>query len=115
MSLIDFVCTEYDHYIFIDWTVIRAYATLPEPLVVGGRERRNFTGASNHTTGVVRRIREEEVIENVFSDHYLEYFAGLSAEELTAVRRILSGEKVQAILSAFGNGGLPCLQNGVVI
>ena len=42
MCLIDYVNTQYDHFIFLNWTVIIGYALLSEPLNVGGRGRTNF-------------------------------------------------------------------------
>ena len=42
MCLIDYVNTPYDHFIFLNWTVIKGYALLKDPLNVGGRGRKNF-------------------------------------------------------------------------
>ena len=42
MSLVDYVCNQYYHFIFVNWVAIRGYALLDKPLKVGGRGRKYF-------------------------------------------------------------------------
>ena len=48
LSVIDYKYNEYDHFLFINWTVIRGYALLPEPLKVGGNKRKYFIQQSQN-------------------------------------------------------------------
>ena len=57
LSVIEYKCNQYEHYIFINWTVIRGYALLAmtrertgitEPLEVGGNKRKYFVQESQN-------------------------------------------------------------------
>ena len=43
MSLIDYDCNQYYHFVFVNWSAILGYALLDKPLKVGGRGRKYFT------------------------------------------------------------------------
>lgn len=94
LSVIDYKCNQYEHYIFINWTVIRGYALLAitrersgltEPLEVGGNKRKYFVQESQIEYAkhpcTDKTQRANDIISNLYSDNYLDYLANLTEYE----------------------------------
>lgn len=89
-NLID-VETERDHFIFINWTAIRGYALLPEPLEVGGRSYSHFVQEEQkrHRNYPRLPLREDadQITEHLYAEDCLEWLASLTENEYIQARR----------------------------
>ncbi len=74
MTVIDYKYNMYEHFYFINWTVIRGYALLDQPLKVGGNKRPYFV-----------QQPQGEYMNNPLQgihDEYLQYLAHMNTYEI---------------------------------
>ena len=91
LNLID-VETERDSFIFVNWTAIKGFALLPEPLEVGGKAYSNFAQEQQqrHQRYPQLRIQEsaDQIVSHLYGDDCLTWLASLTDHEYKQIRTI---------------------------
>ncbi len=87
LSVIDYQNNRYEHFYFINWTVIRGYALLPEPLTVGGNKRPYFV-----------QQPQNEYTNHPLQDKPGEYLQDITGEYLQELARMEWDKVLETLL-----------------